>query len=278
MKGNKIIKIGIAIIHNNDKERNEKLFPNIEILKKKLEEKFEVQLIDVSWQPTIMEHTILRSIVRDMMYWKINREWINYRLLNNVPFFLDFLVFLKIICKKITKSNYRRTSFIETIVTDKHIRAWQILFDKNDFFLFFEDDAIFLDDSIERLKNLFDYILDLEQIHEKYLYVDLSGGCDINSLRIHNLELKRLNNMIFYKKPVTNTACCYLINKKTILHFYECLIHNPFLRLIGIDWMMNKMLIELDKKGIIYKSICIHTFPPIFKHGSSSGIFKPWER
>ena len=40
-------------------------------------------------------------------------------------------------------------SSIETVVTDKHIRAWSAFLETGrDFLIFFEDDAVFNDDSV----------------------------------------------------------------------------------------------------------------------------------
>lgn len=270
-------KIGLGVIHNNNTIRNKKLFSHIELLKQKLEAEYEIQLVYVSLQPEIATHSFSRTIYRDFKYWQINREWLDYRLLKKRNLFLDFLVFFKNTVKKIFEKNNRhyKTSFIETVVTDKHIRAWEILLEENDYCIFFEDDAVFLDDSYDRFLLLLNYILDIDK---DYLYVDLAGGCNLNDLAIENLEQKKVNDYIFYNKPVTNTACSYLINRKMMLHFHECLVINPTYRQIGIDWMMNKMLIELDKKSNKADTQCIHTNPTIIEHGSVSGVFNPWER
>lgn len=273
-------KIGIGLIHNNNKNRNEVLFPKIDLLKIRLENKYEVQLIDVSLQPKIIEHSLFHAIKRDLKYWILNREWLDYRLLGKRNILFDFLLtYLKNTLKKYSKNiqNHCRASFIETVVTDKHIKAWNILFHyaaKNDYFVFFEDDVVFLNDSIDNFLELLENISD---ITDDFLYVDLAGGCNINDLQILNLEEKKTNHYIHYKKLVTNTACCYLINRKTMDYFNEYLILNPAIREIGIDWMMNKIFIELDKK-IDKNSVCLHTYPSIFEHGSVSGVFKPWER
>lgn len=270
-------RIGIGIIHNNNTARNKKLFSNVELLKQKLERDYEVQLAYVSFQPTIREHSLFRKIYRDFMYWKINREWLSYRLLKKRNLLLDFLFFLKnIILRTFKQRNNCKASFIETVVTDKHIRAWNVLLEKNDYFIFFEDDAVFFDDSNSRLLSLLNYISKIDK--ESYVYVDLAGGCSLDDLQVYNLEQKRNNKYIYYNKPVTNTACSYLINKQMMYHFFECCIASPTYRQIGIDWMINKMLIDLDRKSIRNNSICLHANPTIFKHGSASGLFKPWER
>ena len=106
----------------------------------------------------------------------------------------------------------------------------------------FEDDAVFNEGSFQKIK------LSLENAakvpKDSYLYIDLAGGCSISDLKISHLALERKDGITTYRKPVTNTACAYILNRTIVEEFKRILIRHPIYRLIGIDWMMNKLLIE----------------------------------
>jgi hypothetical protein len=275
------INIGIGLISNNNKLRNEVLMPNIAQLKIKLEERYIVNLVNISQQPEVDDgHTLIQAIKRDYVYWKLNRQWNEYKLRNNNNIILDALRLLKTTLRKYNSTTIRKskqTSFIETIVTDKHIRAWSTLAENNDYILIFEDDVIFQDHSIDQLNNLFEKILLKKEYQDANIYIDLAGGCKKDELKYMKLELKEDSNFIFYKKIVTNTACAYLLNKHLIHFFLKTLILKPELRLIGVDWMMNCLAIAVEKQES-REIICWHSFPTILLHGSVSGTFSPWER
>ncbi|MCJ7546066.1 MAG: hypothetical protein MUP30_04490, partial [Deltaproteobacteria bacterium] len=163
---------------------------------------------------------------------------------------------------------WNRHSFIETIVTDKHIRAWNTFIETGcDYLVCFEDDAIFMDDSIRRMCNLFDTLS--KKGIKNLVYVDLAGGCELADLRISFLETHRGDGFRYYLKPVTNTACAYLLSKPLVSVFLAHLVKRPRLRLIGIDWMMNKLFMLTIKDTV--ECLCMHADPTIFKHGSTTG-------
>lgn len=272
------INLGIGLIHNNNSERNKILIPNLKLLQENLEKDYRVDYTDISYQPTIKPHSLNIAIRRDYMYWKLNRQWSKYRSIHNKNIILDSMLLLMKIKKKYLKNNLknRKTSFVETIVTDKHVRAWSILAKKNDYLLIFEDDAVFDESSIEQIRILISNIL-LQKI-DSYVYVDLAGGCSIDSLQINQLKSNRDNKYIYYNKIVTNTACAYGLNKKLALFFLDHLILKPELQYIGIDWMMNALCIELENEIDTTNTFCLHCYPPIVTHGSVSGTFRAWER
>lgn len=57
---------------------------------------------------------------------------------------------------------------------------------------------------------------------------------------------------------------------------YKTLTRRPWLRIIGVDWMMNTLLMRLGKNGI--GCDCMHADPTFFKHGSATGEYRPWVR
>lgn len=276
MKKNKIL---ISLIHNNDTIRLACIRPNIDNLIKKIEEIATIESYEISYQPEIKPVNFWIGILRDLMYFRLNREWINYRENKNkfLPYaFLIFIIkeFKKYFIYKKDGKKWLRSCSIEMTVSNKHINAYSYaLQTKTDYLIILEDDAVFKNNSIEKIFNL---INNLSDKNTYPVYIDLAGGCDIADLKISKLEYKKDSSFRYYKKPVTNTACCYLINREQLRLFDYYLIKNPISRYLGIDWMMNKLFIDQSKDGILAK--CLHTDPTFLKHGSVTGEYKPWVR
>jgi len=275
-KKNKIL---VSLIHNNNQDRLLIIKPNIDKLIFELRKNNNVEFSEISWQPNLEPVSHKLGFFRDLMYWKLNREWTKYRENKNLFLIFDFFLFiLRMIKKYIFNSNITRnwlqSCAIELFVSSKHINAYKIaLENKADYLLVFEDDAIFKEESLNKLVGLSN---NLEINDKSPIYIDLGGGCNFNELKIDNLELRRDKNFRYYKKPVTNTACCYLVNQEQLKLFNNYLVKNPILRYIGIDWLLNKMFIMQSKAGVV--STCFHADPHFFNHGSVTGQFKPWVR
>lgn len=77
-------------------------------------------------------------------------------------------------------------------------------------------------------------------------------------------------------KPVTNTACAYLMSRPLVIIFLDILTKRPLLRLIGVDWLMNKLFISMAKNEM--ECACMHANPTIFKHGTTTGNYVAWDR
>ena len=267
----------MALIHNNEKSRLDKIRPSIASLVKKLSNDFEVVSEEINHQPEIKPVARGLGFFRDITYWKLYREWAKYREVRKP--FLPFH-FIKLVIKSIRKyssqkisKNWLKTCSIEMAVSDKHLRAISNAIENDsDYLLVFEDDVIFRENSILNFYKFFTKL----NFSNQGLYVDLAGGLDISSLGINKLEIKKDKFFRYYKLPVTNTACCYLINKKQLVTFNNFLTNNPLLRYVGIDWLFNKLFILQRLAGI--NADCIHSDPSIFKHGSFTGEFEAWER
>lgn len=274
----KNLNIGIAMIGNNNKDRNKIILPSLNVLKKKLSESHNVELKIVEFQPTLTPHSLKRSLYRSFIYWKLGRKWSTYRKITKNNIFKSFMSFIKrnIFTIFHNKAQFCKTSSIETMVTDKHIRAWNQLIEKNDYLLFFEDDAVFCDSSVEKINSLLS-----EKLYNKldnYVYIDIGGGCHLDDLQIKKLEQNQDNTFIYYEKIVTNTACAYILNRKLATYFLSTLLHAPELRYIGIDWMMNELSMKLEKSIHGENIFCIHANPSFVNHGSVVGNYNPWER
>lgn len=270
----------LGLIHNNNESRNTYIRPSLEKLLEECPRIFTTK-IEVSFQPEIKPHGTFMAFLRDVMYTKLFFEWHKYRLLNPtlLPLYVlgfckNFVIKYLINCNG-TGTKWKKSSAIEVTVTDKHIRAWaSFLETEGEFLICFEDDAVFMEDSVQRIINLIDMLSSKNK--KRPIYIDLAGGCTLDELKIDNLEVNRDNNFRYYTKPVTNTACVYLMNRSLVVHFYDILARKPWLRLIGVDWMMNKLFMIMTGMGL--ECICIHASPTIFRHGSTTGEYAPWIR
>lgn len=162
-------------------------------------------------------------------------------------------------------------------MSDKHVRAWSAFLDtKADFIICFEDDAVFKENSISNIVELIGQLKGID--NHKPLYIDLAGGCDLKDIQINKLQEKQDKCFRYYKKPVTNTACVYLMNRSLVCEFHNIITRNPWIRLIGVDWMMNCLFINMSKniKTSCYV-ICQHADPTIFKHGTTTGEYVSWQ-
>jgi GR25 family glycosyltransferase involved in LPS biosynthesis len=169
---------------------------------------------------------------------------------------------------KLTK--LKKLSAIEVVHSDEHVRAWTTFIQSDaEFLICFEDDAVFKMDSSQRV---FDLIHQLsESVGSGPIYIDLAGGVLLDDLKIDKLESNHDASFRYYSKPVTNTACVYLMNRSLILLFHSILAQRPWLRLIQVDFMMNKLFMILEELEIEVK--CMHAEPTIFKHGSATGEY-----
>lgn len=273
-----MIKICLALVHNHDKKRIDYIISELRGLKELLEnENFIVELIQVAYQSEITPHGRAMSFFRDVIYQLVGFKWAVYRR-QKYSFMLFAANLIRLLLRGgrySVRSSWRRSSAIEVAVTDKHIRAWSLFLDLNsDFLIVFEDDAVFNTDSKLKFCDLLKKII--QEKSERSIYVDLAGGCKLESLKIDRLLLGKDELFRYYQKPVTNTACSYLINKSLATQFYQVLTRQPWLRLIGVDWMMNALFMNLVCADL--DCICMHAEPTIFKHGSTTGEYLPWTR
>lgn len=266
------LKVCLALIHNNDINRYRYIRSELDNLKKGLSRKFDVKIIEVKEQPEIENHSLGMTLKRKVFLWKLNREWVKYKKMGPRNIFLDLVVLIRrLILTFINRSKESRRSVVDSYVTGKHLRAWEQFWEMEfDFLICFEDDAVFKKDSVKRLKSFF---RGLQANKEKVAYFDLAGGLSPDVLKVENLKYKKTNGRVYYKKPVTNTGCVYMFNRTSVKIFFFYLLKNPMLRLIGADWLLNKLFILSTPK---YKYLCYHANPPVFSHGSATGSYTSW--
>ena len=277
---NREVSLFIALIHNNNVQRNAYIRPQLDKMAGTLGPYITSEKIEVSFQPEIKPHSIAMAFMRDLMYRKLDREWHRYRLLKPLTLVRDIVGFLKgafikyIVERKGIGASWQKNSAIEVMVTEKHVRAWGRFLDSGaDFLICFEDDAVFKDDSVQKTKELLGLLT--QRNLDARIYVDLAGGCKLGELKIDNLESSQDASFKIYSKPVTNTACTYLMSRALVVDFHSMLTRRPWLRLLGIDWMMNSLFIQMKNDG--RECFCMHAAPTTFKHGTTTGEYVSWQ-
>ena len=266
----------IALIHNQNNQRNAYIQPLLNDLKTKLIEHFSAIEIEISSQPEIKPHSLRMAFLRDAMYQALDREWCRYRRIRpqRLPLQAPRLLLKSLKKYSHAEDSWRRNSRVETIITDKHVRAWSAFLETGCHFLIcFEDDAVFKNDSVQRVTEMLHMLF--EAGIDTPVYIDLAGGCKLEQLKIDHLETGREASFRHYSKPVTNTACAYLISRPLATIFQESITRRPWLRLIGIDWMMNKLFMQMASDGVECR--CMHADPTIFNHGTTTGEYISWQ-
>ena len=263
----------LALIHNNNDQRNTYIRPK---QAKLIEDCPQIRgpVIEVYFHGE-QPHGSLMTLLREVLNLKINWEWTRYRQLK--PIFLPW-IFLGFVTSTIMKfcfspaklKKLKKLSAIEVVHSDQHVRAWTTFLQSDaEFLISFEDDAIFKEDSSQRIFDLINLLL--KSKGSVPIFIDLAGGVKLNDLKIGKLESKHDANFRYYSKAVTNTACVYLMNRSLIKNFHSILAQRPWLRLLQVDFMMNKLFIIMEEMEITTE--CMHAEPSVFGHGSATGEY-----
>jgi hypothetical protein len=80
------MQVCLALIHNNNAQRNAYIQPRLEELGASLAQKWPTRMIEVSAQPEIRPHGLPMAFLRDVMYESLGRDWQRYRLLRSRTF------------------------------------------------------------------------------------------------------------------------------------------------------------------------------------------------
>ena len=167
-------------------------------------------------------------------------------------------------------ARWKLQSATEISVTDKHIRLWDQFLDSSaDFLVCFEDDALFKPESADLLRLL---IRELAASYSQTpCYIDLASGMPVPMLCVDNLLSDQDSRYRYYRKPVTNCACVYLMNRPLVERLHGILIKKPWLRLFTPDWLLQVLFVRL--RGEAMQTHCRHACPPFFDHGSAMGHY-----
>jgi hypothetical protein len=266
----KIKKIKICLLHNNEKDRLNYIRPKIDSLVSEISKKHLVSFDEISEQNE-KDINIFELISRDIFSFKLQRKYKKYIHKNNKLFMYDFLVFIFRLFKQLifNTKKYRGKRKIEMIVSEKHVQAYlkSIEYDA-DFLIIFENDAIFKENSIKKILETFDLELNLGA------FIDLAGGYSFGELNYQKILSKTENGFLYFSKPVTNTACAYILNKKQIQTLIMYILKYKNIRQQSIDWLLNAVFIRQTQDKIDVQ--CLHSDPSILNHGSFTGEFNSW--
>lgn len=164
-----------------------------------------------------------------------------------------------------------RNASKEREVSKKHIFGWRLANRlQTDFLIVLEDDVIASQDSSKRLAELSALIFQIPS--NQLQYVDIAGGFPHSALNLPPHE-EIQKGIIKFSKPVTNTAAGYLLSLGLIARFSSKIRPTNLFRLIGIDFLMNRLLRDVQRSQSVD---CMHFWPPIVEHGSMKGTYKSW--
>jgi len=248
----------ISLVHNSNEARNAVIRPSLTKLNSYLQTQGlkTVCISEIGFQCPIIPISEELAATRREMQHILELDWRCYL---ESPIQMNFV-------PRISTEMELTQGAIELSLTDKHIRAWDNFLDSDSKLLIcLEDDAIFVDDSnfgileaIVKVRNC-----------DAPSYVDLAGGFDINAIGLGRLFDHQDGRHLYFRKPVTNTTCGYMLNREIVMLFRKIVLNNPLFRLYPADWLINKLLIELENSKVLTK--CFHTFPTVLQHGSMKG-------
>lgn len=275
-----MVSICMALVHNKQPERLAQVRPAIAALAEGVREHHQARLIEVGYQPEIAPHGLGKSMWREFRQGRLEREWSAYlgdRVKTLLPCWLSGFrrARKKAFAAAEARRAWQRVSAVETFITAKHVRAWEMFLDSGaDYLVVFEDDATLLPDSVPRF--ISDVLPLLSGRHPDGLYVDLAGGLALEALKIGKFQIGYDGVRRHYGKAVTNTACAYLIDRTLADYFCAALIRRPDWREIAVDWLLNKLFMRMAHEGRVCS--CFHLDPPVFSHGSFSGCYVSWQK
>jgi hypothetical protein len=261
-------RISIAIIHNQDRQR----LAHIQPASRALADRVGATLFEVYEQPAVRPHSFLFMFYRQAIRWRIGRQWERHRGIAPTPL-IKSAIYHTIRALGRMDIRLRRSSAIEMELASKHVRAWKSFIEGGgDYLAVLEDDAVMLSNTADRFCILLDMLADRDT--SRLLYVDLAGGFSIDTLGISALIDGKRDGFIHFKRPVTNTACGYLISRETARRFCDILSSHPRFQYLAIDWMINGLMLQAFSEGPQFD--CWHSNPPLFRHGSVTGSYRSW--
>lgn len=270
------VKIILALVHNDNEQRNAYVRSRLLDLSALLSKHFEITQIEVSYQSHLTPHGIRLCLFREFIYHRLMNEFYIYHSLGGRSNLEEAVGFVRHIFRRYffnagkELALWQRKSAIEMLLTDKHISVWrQFLDSKYDLLLCCEDDVIIDEKGMNDLTSLL-----LQRglgMNSNAEFFDLAGGCNLESLGLRSIQRIPNQRLNACSPGLSNTTCAYLLTRKMGELFYAELEKNVMLRLIGVDWLMNKLFLLLSNSKSQYE--CFHVDPPYFIHGTVSGAY-----
>ena len=164
-----------------------------------------------------------------------------------------------------------RIRLIEEFVTQKHIRAAQLLLDGTDSLaLVAESDATWLESTPSAIRLLLESdgpLLD----GSGGTYVNLAGGLMPGDIGLDESQGSAVGpGVVEFHKASSNTSCAYLMNRTMAALLVRCAANRANQEL-GVDWLFN-LLFMTDRQDVRVW----HCRPPILGHGSITGSASSW--
>lgn len=270
------MKLMVALVHNNNEQRNAYVGPKFVELGSELSKHFEVTRIKVSYQSQLIPHGIRLSLYREFIYYRLMNEFYLSHSLGGRHALKEAIGFVRHIVRRYflnagnELASWQRKSAIEMVLTDKHISVWRRFLDsKCDLLLCCEDDVMIDEKGMGDLTSLL-----LQRglgVNSNAEFFDLAGGCNLGGLGLRSTQKMPSQKLNAYSPGLSNTSCSYLLTRSMAQLFYAELEKNVMLRLIGADWLMNKLFMLLSNSKSQYE--CFHAEPPYFTHGTVSGAY-----
>ncbi len=274
------MKIALCLIHNHDPERLARIRPDIAALQSALSKKYEVKTFEAAWQPDKAPLSIVQALMRTITFC---RSEFGLRRKNGDPTGLR-QIYRSFIWRFFNeaisivgggKDGTRTSLMIQAAITDKILRNLSNALDwQADLIISFEDDAVFRESSIAKVTGLVDRIRALPQ--NELFYADIAGGLNHGWLDNPDHVDHTEDGLAFYKDFQVNTTCVFAINYGLAAAFLQVLTANPNYRRLPIDWLFDRLIVDLKKSG--RTGTCCHFSPPAIDHGSFTGAFDAWER
>ena len=235
------------------------------------------QVVEVEEQPPFQAPADARALKG----WRrkqarLESRWADYRErpANKLTTFLGRTLFdLKMDLSATARRDAWHVRQVEQAVTAKHITAWRAFQASGEQeLLAMESDA----GRTNRTRPTVDYLLDSPAHVPRY--VNLAGGLNTDAIRITHLRDQtdaHARNLQRYRKPVTNTSCAYLVNRRFVDLALHHLDRSPEDAQLGIDWLFNAIFLDhAQAEDTVIE--CWHAEPPVIVHGSLEGVTKSW--
>lgn len=261
------MKSHVALIHNNDEKRLALIRPTVAELSTLLG----ASCKEYSWQPDLTDERLSSARRRSNARYALKRHNKNLGFRSGSGSSVWARLSLNLLWrhKRFRKQirTLSRTSDIEQVLTDKHIRAWAEFLDaSSDFLIVIEDDAVMSWAGSSKLRQL---LLRADLAPSGLLYMDLAGGFELSQLADARNFVIRDDGLVWTVRPITNTTCAYVLNRSMADALLSELLCDPLLRVLGPGWLLNELLQRVYRRSPLD---CIHNEQPVYGHGSFLGI------
>jgi hypothetical protein len=157
----------------------------------------------------------------------------------------------------------RQLLYVATVVSQKHVRSWEILMDLDlDAALILEDDAILNSERINVLKDALQEIASSQPI-----YINLAKANNLRSYRFSKFQSEKSSTQ-WLKALVADTSCAYLINRSSAEILLSEYRRSPRIDSLAIDFMTSDIFLRNQK------IVVLHSETPPFVNGTLFGTYK----